>query len=233
MFYLFFLLINYSSSFAQPEIPRLSNWTNDFTKTLSPEELQQLNFRLKTYHDTTTNQLVSLMIASLDGYPLEEYSFEVAEKNKIGTKENSNGILFLVVKNDRKMRIEVGYGLESVLPDALASSIIRNEVAPYFRKNEYYAGINSGIDAIIAAIGGEYKSYYKDSSGGTGFTLIMILFITIIIIASFLPASRRLGGAGGYVSRGGSWGSGGFGGGGGGGFGGGGGSFGGGGSSGS
>ena len=153
MFYLFFLLINYSSSFAQPEILQLSNWTNDFTKTLSSEELQQLNFRLKTYQDTTTNQLVSLMIASLDGYPIEEYSFEVAEKNKIGTKENSNGILFLVVKNDRKMRIEVGYGLESVLPDALASSIIRNEVAPYFRKNEYYAGINSGIDAIIAPNG--------------------------------------------------------------------------------
>ena len=88
MVYLFFLLIIYSSSFAQPEIPQLSNWTNDFTKTLSSEELQQLNFRLKTYQDTTTNQLVSLMIASLDGYPIEEYSFEVAEKNKIGTKEN-------------------------------------------------------------------------------------------------------------------------------------------------
>jgi len=237
MVYLFFLLIIYSSSFAQPEIPQLSNWTNDFTKTLSSEELQQLNFRLKTYQDTTTNQLVSLMIASLDGYPIEEYSFEVAEKNKIGTKENSNGILFLVVKNDRKMRIEVGYGLESVLPDALASSIIRNEVAPYFRKNEYYAGINSGIDAIIAAIGGEYKSNFKDSSGGIGFTLIIILFITIILIMSFLPSSRRIGGPGGYISRGGSWGSGGFGGGrsggGFGGFSGGGGSFGGGGSSGS
>lgn len=234
MFYFFYLLIICSSSLAQPEIPKLSNWANDFTNTLSPEELQHLNFRLKTYQDTTSNQLVSLMIASLDGYPLEDYSFEVAEKNKIGTKENSNGILFLVVKNDRKMRIEVGYGLESVLPDALASSIIRNEVAPYFRKNEYYAGINSGIDAIIAAIGGEYKADFKESSGGIGFSLIIILFITIVLILSFLPSSRRLGGTGGYIGRGGSWGSSGFGGGGGfGGFSGGGGSFGGGGSSGS
>lgn len=236
MFYLFCLLLIYSSSFAQPEIPKLINWANDFTNTLSPEELQQLNFRLKTYEDTTSNQLVSLMIASLDGYPLEEYSFETAEKNKIGTKKNSNGILFLVVKNDRKMRIEVGYGLESVLPDALTSSIIRNEVVPHFRKNDYYAGINSGIDAIIAAIGGEYKADFKDSSGGIGFTLIIILFITFILIMSFLPSSRRLGGSGGYIGRGGNWGSGGFGGGSGGGFGGfsgGGGSFGGGGSSGS
>src|SRR3990170_2575376 len=192
MVYLFFLLIIYSSSFAQPEIPQLSNWTNDFTKTLSSEELQQLNFRLKTYQDTTTNQLVSLMIASLDGYPIEEYSFEVAEKNKIGTKENSNGILFLVVKNDRKMRIEVGYGLESVLPDALASSIIRNEVAPYFKKSEYYAGINSGIDAIIAAIGGEYKSDFKEKSKGISISGIIILLLIIFIILSFLPKSKRI-----------------------------------------
>src|SRR4030066_2408113 len=158
MFYLFFLLINYSSSFAQPEILQLSNWTNDFTKTLSPEELQQLNFRLKTYQDTTTNQLVSLMIASLDGYPLEEYSFEVAEKNKIGTKEKSNGVLFLIVKNDRKLRIEVGYGLEGVLPDALAGTIIRNEIAPRFKTGQFYQGIDAGLSAIIAATKGEYKA---------------------------------------------------------------------------
>ena len=139
MLYVLAILLLYSTSLAQPEVPQLPNWANDFTSTLSPQELQQLNFRLKSFEDTTTNQLVSLMIASLDGYPLEEFAFEVAEKNKIGTKEKSNGVLFLVVKNDRKMRIEVGYGLEGVLPDALSSSIIRNEVAPYFRKNEYYS----------------------------------------------------------------------------------------------
>jgi len=235
MFYLFLLLIFYSSSFAQPEIPQFKNWANDLTHTLSPQELQQLNFRLKTYEDSTTNQLVALMIPSLEGYPLESYSFEVAEKNKIGTKEKSNGILFLAVKNDRKMRIEVGYGLEGVLPDALSSSIIRNEIAPYFRKNEYYAGINSGIDAIIAAIGGEYKSDFKENSRGLNALEIIILLLIIFIVLSILPKSRKLGGSGGYIFHGGGggWGSGGFGGGSSGGFSGGGGSFGGGGSSGS
>jgi len=236
MFYILIILLFYSTSFAQPEVPQLPNWANDFTSTLSPQELQQLNSRLKSYEDTTTNQLVSVMIASLDGYPLEDYSYSVAEKNKIGTKEKSNGVLFLVIKNDRKMRIEVGYGLEGVLPDALASSIIRNEVAPYFRKNEYYAGINSGIDAIIAAIGGEYKADFKEKSKGIGLSGIIIFLIIIFIIFSFIPKSRRIGGSGGYIYHGGSWGSGGFGGGSGGGFGGfsgGGGSFGGGGSSGS
>ncbi len=235
MFYLFFLVLIYSSSFAQPEIPQFKNWANDLTNTLSSQELQQLNFRLKTYEDSTTNQLVTLMIPSLEGYPLESYSFEVAEKNKIGTKEKSNGILFLAVKNDRKMRIEVGYGLEGVLPDALSSSIIRNEIAPYFRKNEYYAGINSGIDAIIAAIGGEYKSDFKENSRGLNAFEIIILLLIIFIVLSILPKSRKLGGSGGYIFHGGggSWGSGGFGGGSSGGFSGGGGSFGGGGSSGS
>jgi len=235
MFYVFLFLIISSASFAQPEVPKLNNWANDFTSTLSPRELQQLNLRLKTYEDSTTNQLVSVMIASLEGYPLEEYSYEVAEKNKIGTKEKSNGVLLLVVKNDRKMRIEVGYGLEGVLPDALSNSIIRNEIAPYFKKNEYYAGINSGIDAIIAAIGGEYKSDFKDKPEDIGVSSIIILFFLIFIIFSFFNKSRRIGGSGGYIYHGGSWGSGSFGGGSGGfgGFSGGGGSFGGGGSSGS
>jgi len=236
MFYLFLFVIIYSASFAQPEVPKLNNWANDFTATLSPQELQQLNLRLKTYEDSTTNQLVSVMIASLEGYPLEEYSYEVAEKNKIGTKEKSNGVLLLVVKNDRKMRIEVGYGLEGVLPDALSNSIIRNEIAHYFKKNEYYAGINSGIDAIIAAIGGEYKSDFKENPEGIGVSGIVILFFIIFIIFSFFNKSRRIGRSGGYIYNGGrSWGGGsldggssGFGG-----FSGGGGSFGGGGSSGS
>lgn len=239
MYLLLIIVSSCTISFAQPNFPQLSNWANDFTNTLSTGELQQLNNRLKVFEDTTSNQLVSLMIPTLDGYPLEEYSYAVAEKNKIGTKENSNGVLFLVVKDDRKMRIEVGYGLEAVLPDALTSSILRNEVAPHFRKDDYYAGISSGIQAIISAIGSEYKADFKENSKGIGFTIFIILFITIILIVTFIPKSRKYGGSSGYIYRGGSWGSGGFGGGVGGssggfgGFSGGGGSFGGGGSSGS
>lgn len=238
---IYFLLIFYCSlvSFAQPKIPKLENWANDLTNTLSTTELQQLNFRLKTYEDTTSNQLVSLMISSLEGYPLEDFSYEIAEQNKIGTKENSNGILLLVVKNDKKMRIEVGYGLEGALPDALASSIIRNEIAPHFRKNEYYAGITAGINSIIAAIGGEYKSDFKEKSRGINTLEIIIILAIIFVVLSILPKSRKLGGSGGYSYHGGGWGGGGFGGrsggfgGSSGGFSGGGGSFGGGGSSGS
>jgi uncharacterized protein len=221
---------------AQPKVPQLEHWVNDFTSTLSSSEINTLDTNLKIYQDSTSNQLVFLMISTLDNYPLEYYSMNVAEKNKIGTKEHDNGALFLVVKNDRKMRIEVGYGLEGVLPDALCSSIIRNVVAPHFKRDEYYAGVTDGLRAIVSAIAGEYKAdkNLKNRDRDKGISGIgTLMFIIFVIIMSLLRGGRRGGGfiffPGGF-SGGGSGGS--FGGGGGfGGFSGGGGGFGGGGAS--
>lgn len=240
------LLLLFQSFYSQVEIPVLSQWATDYTNTLSQNELSLLNSDLKNYADTTSNQITFLMITSLDDYPIEMFAYETAMKNKIGTKENNNGVLFLVVKRDKKMRIEVGYGLEGALPDALTSSILRNEVRPFFRKDDYYSGIVQGISAMKAAIGGEYKSDPKedDDKGnfkGIGPIIIIILFILFNIFFRGGGRGGRRGGGfiffpggGGFGSR--SGGFGGFGGGGGGGFGGfsgGGGSFGGGGSSGS
>src|SRR4029434_327178 len=90
--------------------------------------------------------------------PIEAYSLRVAEKWKIGRKGQDNGALFLIAKNDRKMRIEVGYGLEGVLPDVTANRIIREDVAPAFREGKFAAGINAGVDRIIAVVGGGGQS---------------------------------------------------------------------------
>ncbi len=235
MKFLFSFLFITSVLFAQPAVPQLTHWANDFTNTLSASEINDLDLRLKTYQDSTSNQLVLLMIPTLNDYPIEYYSMDAAEKNKIGTKEHDNGALFLIVKNDRKMRIEVGYGLEGVLPDALCSSIIRNVVAPHFKRGEYYAGLSDGINTMMSAIAGEYKADKKisdrDRSGkisGIG----TILFIIFVVIMSLLRGGGRRrggfiffpGGFGGGGSSGGGFGGGGFGGfsGGGGGFGGGG-----------
>ncbi len=236
-----FLFLFAAVSFAQPEMPVLKYYANDFTGTLNQEQLSVLNERLKTFDDSTSNQIVLLIIPTLNDYPLEEYANETAIKNKIGTKKNDNGILLLVVKNDRKVRIEVGYGLEGALPDALASSIIRNVMIPYFRNDDYYGGITEGINAIILATKGEYKPDKKHSShNGSGPGIFTLLFIIFIIISFFIRGGR--GGRGGFIYYGGGFGSGGgFSGGGGssgggfggGGFSGGGGSFGGGGASGS
>lgn len=229
---LFGVLFSSLLLFAQPKVPELKMWATDQTKTLKSDELSNLNSRLKTYEDTTSNQLITLMIASLEDYPIEDYSHEVASKNKIGTEKHDNGVLLLVVKDDRKLRIEVGYGLEGALPDALASSIIRNVIVPKFKNNEYYAGISDGINAIIATIAGEYKAEPDSDSNGGGsiiFTIFVIIFIIIMLFG------KSTGGKSGGFYYGGSSGSGGFSSGGfsSGGFSGGGGSFGGGGASGS
>lgn len=228
------LLLIANTLSAQPKIPELKQYANDFTNTISSSQISQLSQELKKFDDATSNQIILLIIPTLDGYPLEMYANEIAEKNKIGTKENDNGILFLVVKNDRKMRIEVGYGLEGALPDALASSIIRNEVAPYFKRDDYTSGVFAGLSAIISATKGEYTNNRKqrDTDEDGGFPWGFLVFIIV-----FLVFGRNRGGLGALLLLsalgGGGRSSGGFGGGGfsGGGFSGGGGGFGGGGAS--
>lgn len=239
IFLLFFIPLLLS---AQPEFPVLKDYANDFSNTLGKSELYTLNSTLKQFDDSTSNQLVFLMIRTLDSYPLETYTYEVAAKNKIGAAKKDNGILFFVAKDDRKMRIEVGYGLEGVLPDALASSILRNEVRPYFKKDDYYTGVSAGLDAIMKATAGEYTNDKKDDDDKIKFPFIYIIMFLIFIF--FFGRRGGKGGGGGLLpwliissmgsgrSRGSSWGGGGFSGGFGG-FSGGGGSFGGGGASGS
>ncbi|HCY74801.1 MAG: TPM domain-containing protein [Ignavibacterium sp.] len=234
----FLLLILISSAFAQPEIPVLKMWATDLTNTLNQTELNELNVRLKTYADTTSNQIIVLMIPSLNDYPIEMLSEEIAAKNKIGTKKNDNGILLLIAKEDRELRIEVGYGLEGAVPDAIASSIIRNVIRPKFRNDEYFLGITDGINAIIKAIGGEYKADDAEEEQGFPFIIFIIIIFVIFIFMKgggpFVPGGIYRTGTGsrGWSSGTSSWGgSSGWGGGGG--FSGGGGSFGGGGASGS
>ncbi len=232
---LFFLFV--TPLFAQPKVPELTKWATDLTGTLSSQELNNLNARLKTFEDSTSNQLTVLVISKLGQYPIEYYTMDVVKKNQIGTKKFDNGILILVVKDDHKARIEVGYGLEGALPDALASSIIRNEMIPYFKKDQYFAGIDAGVNAVISATKGEYTAQREKKHNGkeTG-GIFKIILMLIFIVFFFLRGGRRR--RGGFIYWGGGFGgsSGGFGGSSGGSFGGfsgGGGSFGGGGASGS
>ncbi|MGB9664397.1 MAG: TPM domain-containing protein [Ignavibacteria bacterium] len=242
-----FLIITVIGAYAEVDVPILKRYVTDFTNTLTPSQLNDLEFRLKTYEDTTSNQIVVLIIPSLEGEDLFDFSHHVAEKNKIGQKGKDNGILILVVKNERKIRIEVGYGLEGVVPDAIASSIIRNIIAPYFKAGNYYEGLLKGIETLQDAIAGTYQAERENNKSGNFITALALLFFIIVffLIISGIGGSSK----GGWIYYGGGWhsypkrrsiwggfgGFGGFGGGsfGGGGFSGGGGSFGGGGASGS
>jgi len=234
--------------FAQPEVPQLQQRVTDFTNTLSFNHWRALETRLKAFEDSTSTQIAVLMINSLEGGSLEDYSMKVFEKNKLGQKGKDNGVLILIAKDDHKLRIEVGYGLEGVLTDAATTQIREREMNPRFRAGDFYGGLDGAISAVISATAGEYK---VDSRGKKApmASVILVLFFIGIMGAFVLPmfSSRRrqiIGSTGSRYRSGWGWpyiGGGGFGGGsfgggsfgGGGGFSGGGGMAGGGGSSGS
>lgn len=161
-FLIFSLLISLSA-FSQKVVPELWNTrVHDDAHVLKQETIDALEKQLEAYEDSTSNQIAILIISSLDGDPVESYSMRVVEKWQLGQKEKDNGVLLLIAVDDHKMRIEVGAGLEGVLTDALSSRIIRNEMAPNFRRADFDTGVTAAVNSIIAAIGGEYTA--DDSS---------------------------------------------------------------------
>src|SRR5258706_14171498 len=162
-----FCLTITSPAYSQKAIPELwDQRIHDEAKVLSQNTIDQLEVQLKKYEDSTTNQIAVLIIPSLAGDVLEDYSMWVVERWKLGTKKNDNGALLLIVTDEHKMRIEVGHGLEGVLTDAQSNRIIRNEMAPNFRRGDYDAGVKAAIQAMIKAIASEYKT--GDAATGTG-----------------------------------------------------------------
>jgi uncharacterized protein len=182
----------------KPNPPRL---VNDLAEVLSPEQEAQLERKLVAYDDSTSNQVAIVTIRSLNDYPIEEYALKLFRDWGIGNKKTNNGVLILAVIDDHKLRIEVGYGLEGAIPDITANHIIQEDLAPNFRKEDYYEGFNAASESIIKAALGEYKApegYRKGDNGGGGRIFKMILiFIVIIIILSNI--NRR--GGGGFMSR--------------------------------
>jgi uncharacterized protein len=147
------------SVFGQKAVPELWNMrVHDDAHVLKQETIDQLEKRLAHYEDSTSNQIAVLIISSLDGESLEDYAIKVAEKWALGKKDKDNGALLLIAVDDHKMRIEVGEGLEGVLTDAMSSRIIRNEMAPAFRRGDFDSGVTAAIDGILKAIGGEYTA---------------------------------------------------------------------------
>lgn len=136
------------------EVPFLVARVNDLAGALSPAARERLETKLRDLEGRTGAQVAVLVIPSLEGESLEAYSVRVAQTWKLGRKGVDDGVLFLVAKNDRKMRIEVGYGLEPRLTDALSRAILDERVRPRFRANDFDGGIEAGVDAIAATIQG-------------------------------------------------------------------------------
>lgn len=157
----FLTLLVASQVLAQPAVPVLQQRVTDFTNSLSYSEWRTLESRLQRFEDSTSTQVAILLIKSLEGADIAEYGMSVFEKNKIGSKGKDNGVLLLVAKEDREIRIDVGYGLEGVLTDARTSLIITREITPKFREGKFAEGLTAGTDAIMASVAGEYEAEEK------------------------------------------------------------------------
>jgi uncharacterized protein len=205
-FFFFLALAIYSLALAL-EVPPLRGRVNDYAKLLTQERASTLEAQLEKFERETGHQIAVLTIPGLEGDSLEDFSIRVAETWKIGKKGFDNGAILLVARDDRRLRIEVGYGLEGVLPDAIASRIIREVITPRFRAGDYGGGIEAGVNAILKVTRGEtLPERPRPAPGGTtsqGASLMTILMITAML-ALFIGMTRRrlLGGALGGAASG-------------------------------
>jgi uncharacterized protein len=174
-------------------VPPLTSQVTDLTGTLTASERQALEAKSRDWEARTSNQLVVLMVPTTSPEPIEEYSLRVAEAWKIGQKGKDNGAIFLIAKDDKRMRIEVGYGFEGVLTDVTSRRIIGETVAPYFKQGQFAAGINAGVDRIIAVVGAGEPLPPKDSAKRSAprhsfdyGTLFIVLLVAVPIVGTIL-----------------------------------------------
>ena len=217
---------------AAPVFPALSGRVVDEAALMSRKQAHQLTQQLAAFEKRSGIQLVVVSVDNLDGETIEEYGYQLGRHWGIGQKGKNNGVLLLIALDERKVRIEVGYGLEGALPDAIAANIIQTRILPAFKRGDMVAGVVAGSQSIMKALAGEYQPVEQPKSDSDGGPWLFILVVIAMIVLHNLRGGG--GGPGGrrraaYMAGG--FGAGSFGGRSGGGFSGGGGSFGGGGAS--
>lgn len=164
-------------------VPALTARVTDLTGTLAPEQRDALVSRLQEYESQKGTQIAVLIVPTTQPEAIEQYSIRVVEQWKLGRKGVDDGVLLLVAKDDRKLRIEVGYGLEGVLPDAIAKRIIAEDISPHFKQGDFYGGIVAGITRITGVLQGETLPPPRqgESSSPLADNYFIILFIAALI----------------------------------------------------
>jgi uncharacterized protein len=186
-------LIILVSQLAALKVPKLKGHINDYGKVLSNTEERALENYLVKFENATSIQIALLTISSLQGENLEDFSMRVADKWKLGSKDKDNGVLLLISMQEKKLRIEVGYGLEGSLTDAKSGYIIRNYIVPGFKSGNFYKGISTGIGAVTGVLSDELnitdeqiaESKQKEESGRTGIPFGLLIFLFMIFFGGF------------------------------------------------
>jgi uncharacterized protein len=181
-------------AFAAPTYPELTGRVVDQADILQPSTKAGLQSKLRDLEDKSSIQLVVATIKSLEGYDIETYANGLFRYWKLGEAKKNNGALFVIAPNERKMRIEVGYGLEGVLTDALSKVIIASAVTPKFKAGDYNAGVESGVDGIVEVLSGDKSEWTKKvPPPPSAFEEMLPLLIFALFIFIFIMMARSAG----------------------------------------
>lgn len=201
--FILFALLSFSFSYAQFDIPKKPVKTEeqtsvyDYINLLTPVQKSDLEQKLIKYSDTTSTQIVVAIITSTNGENINYLGAKWLTNWGIGQAKEDNGVLIILAKDDRKIAINTGYGVEHLLTDAMSKRIIENNIIPYFKRDDYYGGLLKGSDAIFEVLNGEYKGTRKTSNKKEfpAELVIILIFIFITIVMSI--SKNRRGGNGG------------------------------------
>lgn len=171
-----------------PPVPNPFRYVNDYTNTLSLAQQQSLENKLIDYGKATSSQIAVVIVPTTGEYEIADYTFALGDKWGIGRKQLNNGVLMLIAKNDRKVFIATGQGLEGALPDAFLSQVIRHAILPQFKQGQYAQGINDGLNDIIAASQGEYGAYQQEDGASDKYIpfIMVLIFIAFVLFGEYL-----------------------------------------------
>jgi uncharacterized protein len=179
-----------------PPKPEPAVYVHDYAGWLAPEEKNTLEQKLRAYHDSTTTQIVVMIRSDIGDYDKSSYAFELGKRWGIGRADKDNGVVMLVktAAPERGIFIATGYGTEGALPDITAGRIIRNTMGPYFRAQQYYQGIDAGVNDIIQALSGEFSADQKPMGKGAGIlTVLFIALFFFVVVGSIVYRLRKFG----------------------------------------
>ncbi len=179
--------------YAAPNFPKLTGRVVDNANILSVATKNQLETMLANLEQNSSNQLVVVTLKSLQGYDISDFGYQLGRHWGIGQKGKNNGVLLIIAPNERKVRIEVGYGLEGDLTDAISSVIIQTKILPYFKKSDFDGGVLAGTKAIVEVIEGTYKPVVKKHKKVSPIAaqLFFGLFFLLMILEKIIPAKYK------------------------------------------
>ncbi|PQA58512.1 methanol dehydrogenase [Siphonobacter curvatus] len=191
--WLVFSILSFVVAFAQdiPERPVPARFVNDYVGMLAGGEKDQLERKLKGFMDSTSNQIVIVIVKTTGDYPPGDYAFQIGRKWGIGQKDKDNGLVLLWATETRKLYIAPGYGLEGAIPDAVAKRIISDQLAPAFKQQQYFKGLDNATSEIIRRASGEYKN--DQASDDTELPMSGVIIFLVIAVVGFIVIARLMG----------------------------------------